>query len=106
MSAPADLCQAAVESHNYSGLIVDINHSNYNDGIRDDDYDDGGDGGGDDCDGYDGDGGDGGDGEDDDDMVVVMVMVVILATVRNFSLHEAQGASPHQSAATIILQEL
>lgn len=74
MSAPVDLPQAATGSHNYSRLFVDINHSNYNDGIRDsDDDDDEGDGGCNDCEDYDGDdgGGYGGDSggsdvEDDD----------------------------------------
>lgn len=74
MSAPVDLPQAATGSHNYSRLLVDINHSNYNDGIRDsDDDDDDGDGGCDDCEDYDGDDGGGygsdsggGDEEDDD----------------------------------------
>lgn len=78
-SAPADLSQAALELHNYSGLLLTLITVIIVGGIHDGNYDDDGDVGDDD----DGDGGGGGDADDDgegdgggedddDDMVVVM----------------------------------
>lgn len=92
-STPADLSQATFESHNYSGLLVDINH-----GTQDDDDGDDDNGGDDDDDSVDGDG-------DDDGyggrvmmvMITVMVMMMMVMAKTSNRLHKAQGASPHQS---------
>ena len=64
--APADLTQAALESHNSSGMLVDINHHNGKDGTLDGDYDDDDDDDDGDDDGSEGDDNRGGGGDDGD----------------------------------------
>lgn len=102
-SASADLSQAALELHNYSGLLLTLITVIIMGDIRDGNYDDDGDVGDDDGDGGGGDADDDSDGEDDDDGGDGVMMM--MTTVRKFSLHKAQGASPPQGA-TLMLQEL